>query len=42
MREKLKDHIKAVLEGIRHLSVDDAADLIASEAARKLAEETGT
>ena len=29
MREKLKDHIRAVLEGIKHLSVDDAADLIA-------------
>ena len=29
MRDQLKDHIKAVLEGIKHLSVDDAADLIA-------------
>jgi len=29
MREKLKDHIRAVVEGIKHLSVDDAADLIA-------------
>src|SRR5690606_11450539 len=29
MREQLKDHIKAVLEGIRHLDVDSAADLIA-------------
>lgn len=29
MREKLKDHIRAVLGGIKHLSVDDAADLIA-------------
>lgn len=28
-REILKDHIKAVLEGIRHLDVDAAADLIA-------------
>ena len=37
MREKLKDHIKAVLEGIRHLSVDDAADLIA-ETADEIAE----
>ena len=32
MREKLKDHIEAVLEGIRHLSVDEAADLIAARA----------
>ena len=37
MREKLKDHIEAVLEGIRHLSVDDAADLIA-EIADEMAE----
>lgn len=29
MREQLKSHIAAVIEGIRHLSVDDAADLIA-------------
>ena len=29
MRNQLKDHIKAVLDGIRHLSVDDAADMIA-------------
>lgn len=29
MREQLKSHITAVIEGIRHLSVDDAADLIA-------------
>ena len=29
MRNQLKDHIKAVLDGIGHLSVDDAADLIA-------------
>lgn len=29
MRDQLKDHIKAVLDGIQHLSVDDAADLIA-------------
>ena len=29
MRDKLKNHIAAVIEGIRHLSVDDAADLIA-------------
>ena len=29
MREKLKDHIRAVVDGIKHLSVDDAADLIA-------------
>lgn len=29
MRDQLKDHIKAMLEGIKHLSVDDAADLIA-------------
>ena len=28
MREQLKDHIKAVLEGIRHLDVDSAGDLI--------------
>lgn len=32
MRDKLKDHITAVLEGLRHLSVDDAADLIAEVA----------
>lgn len=37
MREKLKDHIEAVLEGIRHLSVDEAADLIA-EIADEIAE----
>ncbi len=37
MREKLNYHIKAVLEGIRHLSVDDAADLIA-EIADEIAE----
>jgi len=29
MRGQLKSHIAAVIEGIRHLSVDDAADLIA-------------
>lgn len=29
MRYILKDHIRAVVEGIKHLSVDDAADLIA-------------
>lgn len=29
MREQLKSHIKATLEGIRHLSVDDAAGMIA-------------
>ena len=29
MRGALKAHITAVLEGIRHLSVDDAADLLA-------------
>jgi len=29
MRDQLKSHIAAVIEGIRHLSVDDAADLIA-------------
>jgi hypothetical protein len=29
MRDQLKDHIKAMLEGIKHLSVDDAADLLA-------------
>ena len=29
MRDQLKDHIKAMLVGIKHLSVDDAADLIA-------------
>lgn len=28
MRDQLKDHIKAVIEGIQHLSVDDAADLL--------------
>lgn len=33
MREKLKDHIRAALEGIKHLSVDDASDLIAEIAA---------
>lgn len=37
MREKLKDHIKAVLDGLQHLSVDDAADLIA-EIADEIAE----
>ena len=37
MRDQLKDHIKAVLEGIKHLSVDDAADLIA-EVADEIAE----
>ncbi len=29
MRDQLKDHIKAMLEGIQHMSVDDAADLLA-------------
>lgn len=29
MRDQLKSHIIAVLEGIRHMSVDDAADLLA-------------
>lgn len=29
MRDKLKNHIAAVVEGIRHLSVDEADDLIA-------------
>lgn len=29
MRDQLKDHIKAVLAGIVHLSIDDAADLMA-------------
>lgn len=29
MRDQLKDHVVAVLDGIRHLSVDDAADLLA-------------
>ena len=33
MRETLKGHIVAVLEGIKHLSVDDAADLIRAQAA---------
>ena len=32
MRDQLKSHITAALEGIRHLSVDDAADLIAEVA----------
>lgn len=38
MRDQLKAHIAAVLEGIRHLNVDDAADLIA-EVADDLAED---
>ena len=38
MREQLKDHIKAVLEGIRHLDVDSAADLIA-EVSDEIAED---
>lgn len=29
MRDQLKSHIAAVLEGIQHLSLDDAADLLA-------------
>lgn len=29
MRDTLKNHIKAVLEGIRHMDTDTAADLIA-------------
>lgn len=29
MRDKLKNHIAAVVEGIRHLSIDEADDLIA-------------
>lgn len=37
MRDQLKSHIAAVLEGIRHLNVDDAADLMA-ELADDLAE----
>ena len=32
MRETLKDHIKAVLEGIRHLDTESAADLVAEVA----------
>lgn len=36
MREDLKDHIKAVLEGIRHLDVDSAADLIVESATKSL------
>lgn len=38
MRERLKDHIKAVLEGIQHLDVDSAADLIA-EVSDEIAED---
>ena len=38
MREQLKGHIKAVLEGIRHLDVDSAADLIA-EVSDEIAED---
>lgn len=37
MKDQLKDHIKAVLEGIRHMDVDAAADLIA-EVADEVAE----
>ncbi|MBW7057282.1 hypothetical protein KY389_11360 [Paracoccus bogoriensis] len=37
-RSTLKDHITALIEGIRHLSVDDAADLLA-EVADDLAED---
>lgn len=36
MRDQLKSHIIAVLEGIRHMSVDDAVDLL-SEVADDLA-----
>lgn len=32
MTDQLKDHIKAVLEGIRHLDLDSAADLLAEVA----------
>lgn len=32
MKDQLKDHIKAVLEGIRHMDVDAADDLIAEVA----------
>lgn len=39
MREQLKYHITAVLEGIRHLDVDAAADLIA-EVADEIAEDS--
>lgn len=38
MHDQLKDHIKAVIEGIRHLDVDAAADLIA-EVADEIAED---
>lgn len=38
MRDTLKSHIKAVLEGIRHLDADSAADLIA-EVADEIAED---
>lgn len=38
MTDQLKDHIKAVLEGIRHLDLDSAADLLA-EVADDLAED---
>lgn len=38
MRNQLKAHIAAVVEGIRHLSLDDAADLLA-EVADDLAED---
>jgi hypothetical protein len=37
MRDQLKAHIIAMLEGIRHLSIDDAADLLA-EVADELAD----
>lgn len=37
MRDQLKSHIAAVVEGLRHLDVDSAADLIA-EVADELAE----
>lgn len=37
MRDQLKAHIAAVVEGLRHLDVDSAADLIA-EIADELAE----
>jgi len=36
-RPILKDHIAAVIEGLKHMSVDDAADLIA-EVADEMAE----
>ena len=41
MRHQLKAHIAAVVEGIQHLSVDDAADLLA-EVADDLADDRTT